>query len=129
MDSSRKKQDFLVRLASYTSVIVAVALVIIKFYAWDVTDSVSVLSSLIDSFLDVLASLVTVFAVHHALQPADREHRFGHGKAESIAGLGQSLFVTGSALYLVYESSLRIFSPQAILSSDTGMIVLLASLF
>ena len=129
MDSSRKKQDFLVRLASYTSVIVAVALVIIKFYAWDVTDSVSVLSSLIDSFLDVLASLVTVFAVHHALQPADREHRFGHGKAESIAGLGQSLFVTGSALYLVYESSLRIFSPQAIQSSDTGIIVMLASIF
>lgn len=129
LDSSAKRKDYLVRLASYASVVVAATLIIIKLYAWNLTDSVSILSSLVDSILDILASLVTAFAVHHALQPADREHRFGHGKAESIAGLGQSLFVIGSAFYLVYESVLRIFSPQAIQSSNTGIIVMLLSIF
>ena len=129
LDSSAKRKDYLVRLASYASVVVAATLIIIKLYAWNLTDSVSILSSLVDSLLDILASLVTAFAVHHALQPADREHRFGHGKAESIAGLGQSLFVIGSGFYLVSESVLRIFSPQAIQSSNKGIIVMLLSIF
>ena len=129
LDSSAKRKDHLVRLASYASVAVAATLIIVKLYAWHFTNSVSILSSLVDSLLDILASLVIVFAVHHALQPADREHRFGHGKAESIAGLGQSLFVIGSAFYLVYESIFRIFSPQAIQSSTIGIVAMLFSIF
>ena len=75
----------LMRFATYASVSVAFTLVIIKLGAWLLSDSVAVLSSLIDSALDAVASLVTLFAVHHALTPAGREHRFGHGKAEAIA--------------------------------------------
>ena len=75
----------LMRRATVAAVAVAVLLVFVKMVAWWLTDSVSLLSSLVDSMLDVGASFVNLLAVRHALQPADYEHRFGHGKAEHLA--------------------------------------------
>ncbi len=83
------------RLATYASVSVAVGLITIKVVAYVLTDSVSMLSTLIDSLLDVAASLVNLVAVRTALVPPDREHRFGHGKAEPLAAMGQSAFIAG----------------------------------
>ena len=91
----------LMRRATYASVVVAGTLIVAKLGAWAITDSVAMLSALIDSFLDAAASLINLFAVRHALQPADREHRFGHGKAEALAVLGQAAFISGSAVFLV----------------------------
>ncbi len=99
------------RLATYASVVTAVSLILAKAWAWWQSDSVSMLATLTDSSLDLLASLVTLFAVYHALQPADKEHRFGHGKAEPLAGLWQALFVSLSALFLLYHAVLRLISP------------------
>ena len=81
----------LIRAASYASVAVALTLVIAKVWAWQATGSIAMLSSLADSILDVIASLITFTAVRVALQPADSEHRFGHGKAEGLAALAQAL--------------------------------------
>ncbi|MBT4042500.1 MAG: cation diffusion facilitator family transporter, partial [Rhodospirillaceae bacterium] len=86
------------------------------------------LSSLMDSVLDVGASLVNMYAVAHALVPADREHRFGHGKAEALAGLAQSAFISGSALFLVAEAGQRLFEPHPITRDDVGIAVMALSL-
>src|SRR3979411_346522 len=91
------------RLATYASVAVAALLIAVKFAAWLETGSVALLSSLVDSLLDIAASVVNLVAVRHAMSPADREHRFGHGKAEPLAVLGQSAFITGSAMLLLAE--------------------------
>ena len=100
--------------ATYASVSVAAILICAKLGAWLFTDSVSLLSSLVDSLLDAAASLVNLFAVRSALQPADREHRFGHGKAESLAGLGQAAFIAGSGVFLLLESVERLIKPSAV---------------
>ena len=92
------------RAATYASSGTAVLLIALKGWAWAATDSVAVLSSLIDSLLDGFASLITMLAVHHALVPADDEHRFGHGKAEPLAALAQAAFVTGSAAILILQA-------------------------
>jgi ferrous-iron efflux pump FieF len=105
--------------ATYASVSVAAILICAKLGAWLFTDSVSLLSSLVDSLLDAAASLVNLFAVRSALQPADREHRFGHGKAESLAGLGQAAFIAGSGVFLLLESVERMITPSAV---DHGLI-------
>ncbi|MCX4191317.1 cation diffusion facilitator family transporter [Methylophaga sp. OBS1] len=102
----------LLRLATYASVATAVTLILAKLVAWFISDSVSILATLVDSSLDVLASIVNLIAVHHALQPADREHRFGHGKAEALAGLGQSMFIAGSAGILLLQGISRLINPQ-----------------
>ena len=111
----------LIRLATYASVAVAAVLIVVKTAAWFMTDSVAILSSLIDSWLDALASIVNLLAVRHALQPADREHRFGHGKLESLAGLGQSAFIAGSALLLLFEAGPRLYAPAPVSNEMVGI--------
>ena len=111
----------LMRLATYASVATASVLILVKLVAYLLTDSVSLLSTLIDSLLDAMASLVNLFAVRHALAPPDREHRFGHGKAEPLAGLGQAAFIAGSAVFLVVEAGNRLFNPRAVAHVDLGI--------
>ena len=118
----------LLRLATYASVSVALFLVAAKFAAWLATDSISLLSTLIDSFLDAGASMINLVAVRHALQPADKEHRFGHGKAESLAGLAQAAFVSGSALFLVLEAGERFTRPRGIENPTAGYAVMILSI-
>jgi ferrous-iron efflux pump FieF len=113
----------LMRQATYASVAVASTLIIAKMAAWAITDSVAMLSALIDSVLDALASIINLFAVRHALQPADREHRFGHGKAEALAGLAQAAFIAGSAAFLIIEAVQRFARPVAIENSGVGIAV------
>ena len=116
------------RSATYASVSVALVLILIKIFAYVLTDSVALLSSLIDSILDSFASIINLIAVRHALTPADREHRFGHGKAEALAGLGQAAFITGSSIFLIFEAVNRIINPRPIEHGMVGIVVILISL-
>ena len=115
----------LMRLATYASVGTASVLIAVKLVAWLYTDSVSLLSTLIDSVLDAFASIVNLLAVRHALQPADRDHRFGHGKAEPLAALAQATFISGSALFLVIEAGHRLFSPVPVAHTGFGIGVMI----
>jgi len=114
----------LMRLATYASVSVASVLIVAKIGAWVVTDSISLLSTLVDSFLDVLASLVNLYAVRHALEPADEEHRFGHGKAEPLAGLAQAAFIGGSSVFLLLQAGERLINPRPIANLEMGIWVM-----
>lgn len=118
----------LMRLATYASVAVACALIVAKFAAWMHTESVALLATLIDSLLDGVASLINMLAVRHALTPADDEHRFGHGKAEALAGLGQGALVAGSALFLFVEAIQHLITPEPIERSYAGIAVMLFSI-
>jgi ferrous-iron efflux pump FieF len=109
--------------ATNASVGVAVLLVTVKVAAWVATGSVSMLSSLLDSGLDLAASILNLLAVRHAVTPADREHRFGHGKAEPLAGLGQAAFIAGSAALLLVEVAQRLVSPVIVTHADVGIAV------
>lgn len=122
------QQANLLRYTTYASVLIAALLIIIKLYAWWQTESIGLLASLIDSTMDIAASLLNMIAVGHALRPADSEHRFGHGKAESLAGLGQSAFIAGSALFLISQALDRFINPEPLANLQTGMGVILISL-
>jgi ferrous-iron efflux pump FieF len=115
-------------LATYASVAVSTILIAIKFAAWLATGSVAMLSSLVDSMLDVVAAIVNLFAVRHALEPADREHRFGHGKAEPLAALGQSTFLAGGALLLTFEAVNRMVNPAPVFRANLGIAVMVVSI-
>ena len=112
------------RLATYASVGMAVALIAIKMVAFLLTDSVSLLSTLIDSLLDAAASMINLFAVRTALIPPDADHRFGHGKAEPLAAMGQSAFIAGSAMFLLVEAGNRLVNPSVIQNSGLGLVVM-----
>jgi len=118
----------LMRLATYGAVSVASFLVLFKFGAWIATESLSLFSTLIDSLLDVGASLINLLAVRHALLPADKDHRFGHGKAEPLAGLAQAVFISGSALYILIEAGGRFLHPREVVNTDIGLGVMVVSI-
>jgi ferrous-iron efflux pump FieF len=121
-DAERKAG--LMKAATYASVSVATVLIIAKLGAWAGTQSVSLLSSLIDSILDAGASLINLLAVRRALQPADHEYRFGFGKAEPLAGLAQAAFIAGSGIFLLLEAADRLVTPRAVENGTLGMIVM-----
>lgn len=110
-----------VRLAAITSSSVALILVVIKFYAWLVSDSSAMLASTTDSILDLFASVMNIVILRFALAPADDEHKFGHGKAESLAGLVQAAFVLGSALLLIFSGVERVINPRVIVQSNIAI--------
>jgi ferrous-iron efflux pump FieF len=108
------------RWATYASITVATILIAAKLTAYLLTDSVAMLSSLLDSTIDLLASLVTAFGVANALRPPDHEHRFGHAKAEPLAALAQAAFIVGSSVLLSYEAISRFYHPRAIDNETFG---------
>jgi ferrous-iron efflux pump FieF len=116
----------LLKLASVASVMTAGFLIVAKLIAWYVTGSVGLLASLVDSVMDSIASLINLFAIRYALQPADEEHRFGHGKAEPLAGLTQAAFIAGSAIFLIFHAidRLRLAQPLEQVGVGVGVMVL-----
>src|ERR687887_525954 len=122
------EQARLMRLASVASVGSALLLIVLKFGAFLQTGSVSVLSTLFDSALDAAASIVNLIAVRQSLVPADAEHRFGHGKAEPLAGLIQVAFILGSSLILIKEVIDHFLTPRAISAPEVGIAVMVVSL-
>ncbi|PRB80045.1 cation diffusion facilitator family transporter [Pseudomonas sp. MYb185] len=118
----------LLRLATYASVTVAVILITLKAVVWFMSGSVSLLASLIDSLMDGGASLINLFAVSYALTPADRGHRFGHGKAEALAGLAQSAFIAGSAVLVLLQGIDHLLHPRPVEAAWYGVAVMLLSI-
>lgn len=125
----RKKTLKLKKSASMASMVVSSLLVLIKFGAYLVTDSLSMMSSLMDSTFDLIASSLTMFSIVKAAMPADQQHQYGHGKIESLAAIGQATFILASAGYLFIESMHRFVNPQAIAKIDWGVAVMCVSIF
>ncbi|GGI98914.1 cation diffusion facilitator family transporter [Halopseudomonas pertucinogena] len=122
------QNDRLLKLATYASVLVALLLIALKALVWYMSGSVSLLASLIDSLMDAGASLINLIAVAYALTPPDKGHRYGHGKAEALAGLAQSVFIAGSALLVLYQGIDRLRNPQPLDAAWYGVAVMLLSI-
>jgi len=112
--TSSSEHARLLRLATRASVAVACILIVAKAIAWWLSGSVSMLAGLTDSTLDGVTSLLNLLAVHYALRPADNDHRYGHGKAESLAGMAQALFIGGSAVLIALQAYERLKHPEPV---------------
>jgi ferrous-iron efflux pump FieF len=123
-----QKHIFLIRSVSIASIVVSVILIILKTFAWMKTDSLSVQASLIDSLIDALASILNYVAIREALRPADNEHRFGHSKIEALAAQGQAIFISGTAVWLLFDALHRLRDPQPIQEALFGSGTLLFGL-
>jgi ferrous-iron efflux pump FieF len=122
------QREIWARRATTASIVIAATLIAIKAAGWFMTDSVSLLSSMIDSMLDVGTSVINFMAVRSAWRPADHDHRFGHGKAEPLAGLFQSAFMIGAAILVLAEAGSRLAEPQPIRFAVEGVWIMSISL-
>jgi cation diffusion facilitator family transporter len=118
----------LTRRITRLSVAVALVLTLAKLAAWRASGSVALLASLADSGLDVLAALITYFAVRYAASPPDPEHRYGHGKAEAFASLTQAGLVFATAALVGQEAVVRLIHPKPVTAEVWGMAVMGLSL-
>ncbi|MGK2284663.1 cation diffusion facilitator family transporter [Pedomonas sp. V897] len=107
--------------AAMASVGLAILLTGAKVAATIATGSVAMLGSLADSALDLLASLITLLAVHIASTPADDNHRFGHGKAEAIAALVQTGIILTSAVGIGWRAVVRLLNPEPVSAPLVGV--------
>ncbi|MES0488642.1 MAG: cation diffusion facilitator family transporter [Leptospirales bacterium] len=114
--------------AAIFSTLVSSVLFSIKITTGLVTGSIAILASALDSAFDFLSSSVNFYAIKHAAKPADAQHRFGHGKAEALAGFVQSIIIFGSAGYLIYESFQRFFTNNEVSKVLEGIIVMAISI-
>lgn len=126
MSDNEKHQ--LLKHASRVSVCVASCLTLAKFGAWWISDSVSLLASLMDSVTDIAASSVNLFAIRYAIQEADDNHHYGHSKAESLSALAQAMFIAGSSLFLIVSALPRLFRPVALENDWISIGVMLFSI-
>ncbi|WP_413738559.1 cation diffusion facilitator family transporter [Sodalis sp. RH21] len=117
----------LTRFASLFSLSIALVLVGIKIWAWLLTGSIALLTSAADGLVDVMASVVTLIGVFYAQRPADKGHRYGHGKSEAVAAFVQALLLGGAGLVLGIESAHRLFHPQPLMQHGLGIWVIIGS--
>lgn len=110
----------LVKAASYASVAIAVVIMIAKVYAWLMTESQSIMASLIDSMLDISSSIINLIAVRVSLLPPDDNHRFGHDKFQDLAIFSQSIFFLASCLFTLFSSFKALFSRSELVNVDLG---------
>lgn len=129
MSKNLPKEDYnrLVNLAGRAAIFAASLLIIVKLVAWVMTGSASILATLTDSLMDVTTSIINLLAIKIALQPADDEHRFGHGKAESLAGLAQAAFISGTSVYLMFNGISALVNGREISATNVGIGVMIFS--
>ena len=118
----------LVRSASIASLLVASTLIVLKYYGWVTTTSVSLLASLADSLIDFLASVFVFVAISYSMLPADAKHRFGYGKSEGLAAFVQSLLIGISGIYVCFEAIKRLLNPSQINQPSTAIWIILVSI-
>lgn len=128
MPLNQNKVNKLKKAAAISSILLAILLCVLKTVAVFYTGSLAVLSSMVDSLSDILASVVTFFAVKISIKPASYNYRYGYGKIEALSALFQSLFVAVSGLFILYDSILRFWHPVELKQTDFGLAVMIFSL-
>ncbi|XVN41096.1 MAG: cation diffusion facilitator family transporter [Rickettsia endosymbiont of Argas persicus] len=124
-----QSRNLLIKSASYLSVTTALIILSVKMYAWFVTDSQSILASLVDSMLDITSSFINLIALRFALQPPDHEHRFGHEKIQDLTIFSQSIFFFASAFLVGFSSIKSLFEKTQPENIGDGTIVMYICIF
>jgi cation diffusion facilitator family transporter len=110
--------------AAVLSVMTALALAVLKLSAGLITGSLAVLTSAIDSLLDILMSGFNLMAIRHAEMPADEQHPYGHGKFETLATIFQAVVIAASGTWILYEATQRIIEASPIKQTGIGVVVM-----
>ncbi len=114
--------------AGYAAIFIVAVLIISKTYAYYQSGSVSILSSLIDSIMDSLVSIMALASIYYASKPADEDHRFGHAKMEAVSALFQAAIIAGGGAFIVFEAVNNLVSPVAVSNHVLGIYVMLLSI-
>lgn len=105
-------------------VLVSFVILIAKFIAYYVTHSVGVLTDALESIVNVVAGAVSLYSLHLAMQPQDRNHPFGHGKIELISASSEGILIIIAGIMIIYEAVKRLLFPVEIQKLDIGIYII-----
>lgn len=114
--------------AGYAAILIVGILIVIKAYAYYTSGAVSILSSLTDSVIDSLVSMMALASIYYARRPADEDHRHGHGKMEAVSALFQAAIIAGGGVFLVFETLMHVSKPFAVTNHMIGAGVMIVSI-
>lgn len=105
-------------------VLISFVILIAKFIAYYVTHSVGVLTDALESIVNVVAGAVSLYSLHLAMQPQDRNHPFGHGKIELISASSEGILIIIAGIMIIYEAVKRLLFPVEIQKLDIGIYII-----
>ncbi len=121
-------KEKLVKKAAYVSLSAVISMFVIRLYLMIETSSMSVTASLVDSLLDFVTAGINLFAIYYSQQPPDKQHRFGHGKAEDIAVFAQGLFFGSSGIYIIYLAMQEFIAQKPIETKSSDIILMIGTI-
>ncbi|MBT5074964.1 MAG: cation diffusion facilitator family transporter [Kordiimonadaceae bacterium] len=124
----KSEAEKLLKRATTASVSVAITLIGLKTWGYVESGSVAIFGTLLDSVMDSLSSIIIFAAVRFSMVPADEDHRFGHGKAEAIAGLLQAFVITVTSIILLYEVVDKFINPVKLEKTNLGIGIIILSI-
>lgn len=104
--------------------VLGVTLMLIKFAAWAITSSVSVLTDALESIVNVVAAFVGLYALYLSARPRDRSHPYGHGKVELISSSVEGMMILVAGIVIMFEAVNSIMHPHELTSMDIGLVLL-----
>lgn len=128
LETSAEQKTFYAKLASISALVAVTAMIVMKGWAWYITDSVGVLALLADSIMDAAVSVAVFYSIRYSVKPADDEHRHGHGKIEGMVALMQGALLFGAAVLLLLEAVSRLHSPEHIENHEIAMALIAFSI-
>jgi len=108
---------------AYISIVAAVFTIALKMAAYLVTDSVGLLSDACESLVNLIAALIALAALAWAAQPEDKEHAFGHSKAEYFSSAIEGVLIIVAAVCIIWAAVQRIYNPQPLTEMGLGTIL------
>jgi cation diffusion facilitator family transporter len=105
------------------SVLVALLTMALKLLAWHYTGSVGLLSDALESSVNLAAASMAFLMLRLAVQPADEQHAYGHGKAEYFASGFEGALIVVAAISILWVAVPGLFAPQAISQTGVGLAI------
>lgn len=127
VDTDRRKEKAALR-AGAMALAVSTLLITLKGFGWLVSGSTTILASLADSVSDAFVSLINYLAIRHSIKPADKDHRYGHGKVEGLAALFQAAFIAAAGFFVFLEAIQKLVEPQPVTEHFLLIGIMLVSL-
>lgn len=114
---------------SFQKLVLAVAFVLfaIKFLAFSITGSVAVLTDAMESTANILSGMISLYGLYVAAKPRDKEHPYGHGKAEYLSAGMEGVFIMIAGIFILYEATERLLQPKAVARLQEGIALIVAA--
>ena len=113
------------RWAAFTSLVVGTGLMLVKFWAYNMTHSEAIYSDALESIINVVTAALAIFVIYYAAKPVDQDHPYGHGKVEYFSSAFEGGLISFASVMIAIEAIRALLNPHELNKLDTGLVIVL----